>query len=80
MFNRIKSTTKRLVNRIDGRFSQMPKPSDRLARLPKRFQWTAHNLVAHPISEVAYQCGFENMSNYVHDRTVPRHTSGTGHG
>lgn len=42
-----------------------------LARLPERFQWTLHNIVAHPLSEVAYQLGFEDLGTQVHDLTVP---------
>ena len=51
-----------------------------LARLPVRFQWTLHNLVAHPLSEVLYQCGFEDLGNRLHDATVPKHEPGTGRG
>lgn len=40
----------------------------------------AHNLVAHPLSEVLYQLGFRKASDYVHDVTVPHHTSGEGRG
>lgn len=42
-----------------------------LARLPIRWRWTLHNLVAHPLSEVLYQIGCEGWSNIVHDGTVP---------
>ena len=51
-----------------------------LARLPRRFQWTLHNLVAHPLSEVVYQCGLERLSNKIHDETVPDHIHGEGRG
>ena len=51
-----------------------------LARLPARFQWTAHNLIAHPLSEVLYQMGFEHLSNLIHDWTIPAHEPGTGRG
>jgi len=47
---------------------------------PTRFQWTLHNLVAHPLSEVLFQLGFESFSNTVHDSTVPLHEEGTGRG
>lgn len=46
-----------------------------LARLPERFRWTLHNLVAHPLSEVLYQLGARRTSDAVHDRTVPSHSS-----
>ncbi len=51
-----------------------------LARLPERFQWTLHNLVAHPVSEILFQVGLEKLSNLVHDKTVPEHEPGTGRG
>ena len=49
-------------------------------RLPVRFKWTIHNLVAHPLSELVYQIGFEQASNQIHDATVPTHKRGTGRG
>ena len=51
-----------------------------LSILPERFKWTLHNLVAHPLSEVLYQLGFENEGNRIHDWTVPTHERGTGRG
>jgi hypothetical protein len=45
--------------------------SRRLGRLPTRFQWTLHNLVGHPLSEVCFQLGFEGLSAWFHDRTMP---------
>lgn len=42
-----------------------------LIRLPKRLQWTLHNIVAHPVSEILYQVNLHRWSNLVHDRTVP---------
>ena len=46
-----------------------------LSRLPERFRWTLHNLVAHPLSEVLYQLGARRASDAVHDRTVPAASS-----
>ena len=51
-----------------------------VTRLPSRFQWTIHNVVAHPLSELLYQLGFEDWGNRIHDETVPYHESGTGRG
>jgi len=52
-----------------------------LARLPNRFRWTAHNIIAHPLSELLFQIGVrESIYNYIHDVTVPNHTDGTGRG
>lgn len=53
---------------------------DLTASLPPRFQWTVHNLVAHPLSEILYQVGLEDLSNDVHDFTIPPHEKGTGRG
>ena len=51
-----------------------------LAHLPQRFQWTLHNVIAHPLSELVYQLGWEDLSHRIHDRTVPVHEKGTGRG
>lgn len=45
--------------------------SNLLSKLPKRFQWTLHNIVAHPLSEVLGLCGYEDLADAVHDVTVP---------
>lgn len=45
-----------------------------------RFSWTAHNIIAHPLSEVLFQIGFEDAGNWVHDVTIPTHEKGTGRG
>jgi hypothetical protein len=50
------------------------------ARLPSRFHWTFHNLVAHPVSEILFQLGFEDAGNRFHDWSVPYHAPGTGRG
>lgn len=54
--------------------------NDFLGRLPERFQWTLHNIVGHPLSEILFQVGLGTLSNRVHDATVPTHTKGTGGG
>ncbi len=48
--------------------------------LPVRFRWTVHNLFAHPLSEVLWQLGLVNLSDWIHEITVPEHEVGTGHG
>ena len=50
-----------------------PRLGSLLSRLPPRFQWTLHNIVAHPLSEIA-------ASDAIHDTTVPPHAPGTGRG
>lgn len=42
-----------------------------LGCLPSRWQWAPHNLFAHPLSEVLYQCGLEALADRVHDLTIP---------
>ena len=46
--------------------------------LPKRFRWTPHNLVAHPLSEILFQLGYAEPGNKVHDATIPLHYAGDG--
>jgi hypothetical protein len=48
--------------------------------LPKRFQWSIHNLVAHPLSEICYLVGLEELSNIIHDSTIPNHKPEEGRG
>lgn len=55
-------------------------PKKLLSKLPERFRWTAHNLIAHPLSEILYQIGMQRWSDMVHDITVPDHEHGTGRG
>jgi len=50
------------------------------SRLPERFQWTAHNLIAHPLSEILFQIGLGDWGDRLHDWTIPEHESGTGRG
>ncbi len=61
----------------------------RLARLPERYRWALHNLVAHPVGELLYQVGqtfprleavLERVEGRLHDGTVPVHKAGTGRG
>jgi len=51
-----------------------------ISRLPTRFRWTIHNVIAHPLSEVLFQLGYEAAGNALHDATVPNHVQGEGRG
>lgn len=51
-----------------------------LGKLPDRYQWVLHNVVAHPLSELLFQFGLRRWSDCVHDQTVPAHQHGTGRG
>ncbi len=39
--------------------------------LPKKYQWTIHNLIAHPLMEIIYLSGRESLSQKIHDCTIP---------
>ena len=38
----------------------------------QHFRWTIHNLVGHPLSEVAWLFGFKSLSEWLHERTIPK--------
>jgi len=40
-------------------------------RLPPRFRWTLHNTFGHTFSELFFQLGWMNLSERVHDGTLP---------
>lgn len=44
--------------------------------------WTVHNLIAHPLSEIAHLIGlgFTKLSQVIHDSTIPDHQPGHGRG
>jgi len=42
-----------------------------LTLLPDRYQWTTHNMFAHPIGEILFQVGLEDWGNRIHDITIP---------
>ena len=39
--------------------------------LPKRFKWTIHNMIAHPLMEICYLLGSETLSEKIHSSTLP---------
>ena len=41
-------------------------------------KWSLHILVARPLSEMVYLAGFEEISNWIHDITIPDHETNTG--
>lgn len=40
-------------------------------KLPKKYKWTIHNLIAHPISEIIHLLGNTNLATKIHDCTIP---------
>ncbi len=50
------------------------------AATKEHFKWSIHNLLAHPLSEIAWLFGFEKLSNWLHDKSIPKHDVGEGRG
>lgn len=46
----------------------------------EHFRWSIHNLVAHPLSEIAFLVGLRKLSDWLHDASIPNHDLGTGRG
>jgi hypothetical protein len=45
--------------------------------------WTIHNLIAHPLSEIVWLLSFgqgRKVSDWIHDVTIPTHEEGDGRG
>lgn len=42
--------------------------------------FTVHNLIGHPLSEVAHLLGLDEWARIFHDSTLPDHQPGTGRG
>jgi hypothetical protein len=40
------------------------------------FQWTVHNMIAHPIMQVLSWFGYSKLGDRLHDATVPRSERG----
>ena len=52
----------------------------RLLKRLGRFKYSIHNIIAHPMSEILFQTGFEDAGNWVHDVTLPDDPPGQGRG
>jgi len=37
-----------------------------------KFDYTIHNLIAHPLMEILHLLGFTEIGNKIHDYTLPR--------
>jgi hypothetical protein len=51
----------------------------------RELMWAAHNLIAHPISEITYWIGalippVRRFGEWLHDLTIPAHAPNTGRG
>jgi hypothetical protein len=42
-----------------------------ISKFPEKYQWSIHNLIGHPMSEVFHILGFEKISKQIHDATLP---------
>lgn len=47
------------------------------AATKEHFKWSVHNLLSHPLSEIAWLLGFEKLSNWLHDVSIPKHDIAT---
>lgn len=65
---------------------KVPYPSlDSPGQLRRELMWAAHNLIAHPLSEISFWLDFvfpgaRAIGDAIHDLTVPEHEPGTGRG
>ena len=41
-------------------------------KFTKRFKYTLHNMVGHPLMELLYILGLESAASWVHDATLPQ--------
>ena len=46
----------------------------------RHFAWSVHNILSHPLSEIAWLLGLRRLSDWLHDASIPDHTPGTGRG
>lgn len=46
----------------------------------EHFRWSIHNLLAHPLSEIAWLVGLRKLSDRIHDASIPKHLAGNGRG
>lgn len=42
---------------------------------PVWFWWAVHNIIAHPLSELLHWVRLDAVANWLHDETIPIHTS-----
>lgn len=42
-----------------------------IEKLPRRFRYTLHNLIGHPLMEIAYLLGMRTLADKIHDSTLP---------
>lgn len=38
----------------------------------KRFEYTIHNMIAHPLMELLHLVGLTDLGNRIHDATLPK--------
>lgn len=50
------------------------------AKSREHFRWSLHNLLGHPLSEIAWLLGLRKLSDRLHDATIPKHDPTQGRG
>ena len=44
-----------------------------------KFNYTIHNLIAHPVMEILHLIGFTELGNKIHDITLPKSDKNNTH-
>jgi hypothetical protein len=73
-------TTSDLLARGCSRCSLQGKCRAIRAATKEHFRWSIHNLLAHPASEIAWLLGMRKLSDWLHDKSIPKHLAGNGRG
>lgn len=42
--------------------------------MKKKFEYTIHNIIAHPLMEIFHLVGLTQLGNKIHDKTLPKRT------
>lgn len=42
--------------------------------MKRKFEYTIHNLIAHPLMEILHLIGLTKLGNKIHDNTLPKKT------
>ena len=50
--------------------------SKTINNLPQKYKWTIHNIIAHPLMELAHLLGNPQLSEFIHDSTIPNNING----
>jgi len=46
-----------------------------IQKIPEKYNYTIHNLIAHPLMEVFHVLGYTDLGNKIHEITLPSRES-----